>query len=238
LLDHVDPRTRIVAALLFSFVVALSNQLLSLGLALAIAGGGAILSRRPLREYAQRLIPLNSLLLILALLLLCSSGESPPSSPGSFGYFPERLSFAAAIVLKANALVLGVTVLLGGLSGVTLAHALGHLGVPQKLAHLLLFTIRYLDLLQREYLRLRAAMTTRGFRPGVNRHTYRSLGYLVGMLLVRSSDRSERVVDAMKCRGFLGRFYLLDELAYSRWDVAFVIAFASTLVLLGVSEWF
>ena len=82
-----------------------------------------------------------------------------------------------------------------------LGHALGHLHVPRKLAHLLLFTVRYLDVLDREYRRLRAAMKVRSFRPRMSLHTYRAYGYLVGMLLVRSFDRSERMLAAMKCRG-------------------------------------
>ena len=38
-----------------------------------------------------------------------------------------------------------------------------------------------------------AKLRVRGFKPGSNRHTWRSLGYLVGMLLVRSLERAERV---------------------------------------------
>ena len=61
-------------------------------------------------------------------------------------------------------------------------------------------------------------MKMRGFRPRMNWHTYRTYGYLVGMLLVRSLERSERIVAAMKCRGFRGRFYLLDHFAFSSAD--------------------
>ena len=66
----------------------------------------------------------------------------------------------------------------------------------------MLFMVRYFDVLGREYARLRAAMRVRCFRPAMNGHSYRMFGYLVGMLLVRSFDRSERVLAAMKCRGF------------------------------------
>jgi cobalt/nickel transport system permease protein len=123
-------------------------------------------------------------------------------------------------------------VLAGTLEASVLGHALSHLHVPDKLTHLLLLTVRYLEVLQREYLRLEAAMRVRGFRPRISRHTYRSYGYLVGMLLVRSLDRSERVLAAMKCRGFRGRFYLLDHFAFSRRDVPFCVA--SGVVLAGL----
>jgi cobalt/nickel transport system permease protein len=58
---------------------------------------------------------------------------------------------------------------------------------------------------------LRIAMRVRGFRPGSNRHTWRSLGYLVGMLLVRSLERAERVRAAMLCRGYTGQFPALTS---------------------------
>jgi cobalt/nickel transport system permease protein len=114
---------------------------------------------------------------------------------------------------------------------------MNHLRVPHKLTHLLLFTVRYLDVLRREYGRLNAAMRLRGFRPRTNMHTYRTYGHLIGMLLVRSLDRSERVVAAMKCRGFRGHFYLLDHFHFSRLDAPF--AFATVVVLAGLAwlEW-
>ncbi|MCV6598747.1 MAG: energy-coupling factor transporter transmembrane protein EcfT, partial [Mangrovicoccus sp.] len=92
---------------------------------------------------------------------------------------------------------------------------------PETLVHLLMFTIRYIDVLRAEYLRLRAAMKVRGFRPGTNWHSYRSLGYLVGMMLVRAIERSERILGAMKCRGFSGQLLLLQDFALTRRDHVF-----------------
>jgi len=146
---------------------------------------------------------------------------TPLAALGPLEFSREGLMLAAAIALKGNAILLALVVLLGTLDIVTLGHALLHLYVPDKLIHLLLFTVRYIDVLEREYRRLADAMRLRGFRPRADRHTYRSYGYLVGMLLVRSLDRSERIVAAMKCRGFQGRFYLLDHFACSRLDVCF-----------------
>ena len=118
---------------------------------------------------------------------------------------------AVEIALKANAVVLALMALVGSMSSVTLGHALYRLRVPENLVHLLLFTVRYIDVLHDEYQRLRIAMETRGFQPATNSHTMRTFGYLVGMMLVRALERSERILDAMTCRGFAGRFPLFDE---------------------------
>jgi cobalt/nickel transport system permease protein len=57
------------------------------------------------------------------------------------------------------------------------------------------------------------------------------------MLLVRSLDRSERIIAAMKCRGFRGRFYLLDHFAFSRRDIWFALALILALASLALVEW-
>ena len=157
---------------------------------------------------------------------------------GGLQFSREGLQLVAAIARKGNAIVLMLMVLLGTLDIVTLGHALRHLYVPEKFAHLLLFTVRYIDVLEREYQRLSAAMQIRGFRGRMDRHTYRSYGYLVGMLLVRSLGRAERIVAAMKCRGFRGRFYLLDHFHYSRVDAQFGLATAGILTALMLLHWY
>ena len=49
-------------------------------------------------------------------------------------------------------------------------------------------------------------MRARGFRPRTSRHTWRSYGNLMGMLLVRALERAQRVEEAMLCRGYNGAF--------------------------------
>ena len=237
LVDRLDPRTRIVTAVAFSVVVALFNGFPALGLAMGLAVAAAMLARlRPL-AVVQRLAPVNVLMLLLVAMLPWAVEGRALAALGPFEYTWEGLLRAAAISLKANAIVLALVVLLGTLDIVTLGHAMSHLRVPDKLTHLFLFTVRYLDVLRREYLRLRAAMKTRAFRPRMSGQTCRAYGYLVGMLLVRSLDRSERIVAAMKCRGFRGRFYLLDHFVFAARDAWFGTAALVLLAILGLVEW-
>jgi cobalt/nickel transport system permease protein len=117
----------------------------------------------------RHLVPVNIFALFLILLLPCSSRPTPLIAFGPAHCSKEGLLLAMGIALRANAIVLGMLVLLGSLGPVTLGHALRHLGVPEKLTHLLLFTVRYVDVLQREYVRVRTAMKMRGFRPKVKK---------------------------------------------------------------------
>lgn len=236
-LRRLDPRARLLAAVVFSLLVAVSNRFSVLGLALAVAIALAACAGWSPRALLKRLAPLNMFMIMMAALVPLTAGGAPWVELGPLGFSREGLLLAARVALKANAIVAALAALLGTLDIVTIGHALHHLRLPDKLIHLLLFAARYVDLLRREYHRLAAAMKVRAFRPRMDRHTYRMYGYLVGMLLVRSLDRSERVLAAMRCRGFSGRFYLLDHFAFSRADTLFALAAAGALGLLACLEW-
>ena len=225
-LGQIDPRARITAAVVLAIVVAAARSVPAMALALAAAAGLAALARISPATLLRRVLPLEIVLALLAIVLPWPR------------YGHEEMVLATVIALKANAVVIAATALLGTMDAVTLGHALAHFHVPQKLTQLLLFMVRYFDVLGREYARLRAAMRVRCFRPAMNIHCYRTFGYLVGMLLVRSFDRSERVLAAMKCRGFRGRYYMLDHFAFvARRDGPFYVAvFLLAAVLLGM-EW-
>ncbi len=236
-IDRVDPRVRVVAAVAMSILVAVASRFSVLGLAFVVAAGAAALAGLGPVEALKRLVPLNLFMLLLVVLLPWTADGPPLVRVGPFSYSADGLLLAVAIALKGNAIVLALMALVGSIQATTLGHALAHLHLPDKLIHLLLFTVRYIHVLKREYLRLSDAMKVRAFRPRMNLHTYRSYGYLVGMLLVRSFDRSERIVAAMKCRGFRGRFYLLDHFSFTRHDLHFGIACSAILLLMALAEW-
>jgi cobalt/nickel transport system permease protein len=104
--------------------------------------------------------------------------------------------------------------------------------IPGRIIWLALLAYRYSFLLGEELRRLRIALRVRGFRANATRHSYRTLGHVVGATLVRGSDRAERVSDAMRCRGFDGRFHTLTEFRTTTADVlGFLALLAATIVL-------
>ncbi len=80
------------------------------------------------------------------------------------------------------------------------------------------------------------AMKMRGFKPKTNMHTYRAYSYLVGMLLIRSFNRSKRILQAMKCRGFKRRFYILHHYEMKRYDYALAGSSLAFSILLMVAR--
>jgi cobalt/nickel transport system permease protein len=225
-LARVDPRARIVAGLFLVLVVSLAKNMAAIAMATAISAGLVAMARLSPRDLFRRLLPVEILVATVAVFVPFPE------------YHRDGLRLALVIALKANAVVLAIAALIGTMDAVTLGHALAHLRTPQKLTRLMLFMVRYFELLGLETARLRAAMRVRCFRPAMNGHTYRTIGYLVGMMLVRSFDRSERVLAAMKCRGFRGQYYLLDHFAFvPRRDVPFcAAAVLVTAAMIGL-EW-
>lgn len=217
-----DPRVKIVVTLIFSVVVALSNHIEVAAISLILPVMLITFARLDLRKVMLRLAVVNGFIIFLwAFLPFTTPGETIYSI-GPLTIQREGLYQALLITLKSNSIILMVIALLATSQVFTLVHAMSHLWVPDKLVHLFFFCFRYIHVIHEEYHRLVNAMKMRGFKPGTNLHTYRAYSYLVGMLLIRSFNRSRRILQAMKCRGFKRKFYILHHYEMKRCDYALV----------------
>ncbi|MBK1643959.1 cobalt ECF transporter T component CbiQ [Thiocapsa imhoffii] len=237
-LQRLDPRIRILVMLLFAVVVVTLHSLSGLLAALGIALILALAARLPLRPTLRRLAALEGFMLVVLLLLPWTVAGTAVFTLGHWSASIEGITQALRILLKANAILLALLVLIVTLDAVAIGHALARLRVPVALVQLLLMTIRYINVIAAEFVRLRTAMQVRGFRASLSWHTYESLGYFIGMLLLRSLDRSERIRDAMRCRGFNGHFPLFDDLACRGHDWSFAILMVGvSLTLIALDGW-
>ncbi len=234
---RLDPRVKIVAVLLFSVVVAVSNRFEVLLVGLAVGLCIMLLARVPMRQLVRRLIPVNAFVLFLWIFLPFTLKGEPFFSIGSLVGSHEGVLYATRISIKSNAIMLVLIALVASTSVLTLGHAMHELRVPQKMVHLFFFTYRYIHVIYREYLRSVNAMKVRGFRPRTNMHTYKTFAYLVGMLVVRSADRAQRVHNAMLCRGFRGKLYSLSQFSMKTADVISLVVMLAIVVAMGVLEW-
>jgi cobalt/nickel transport system permease protein len=189
---RLDPRIKIIAAAVFSVVVALTSSIVACAVALVLPITLLCLARISFKDVFRRLLIVNGFILFLWAFLPFTYPGQVLYSIGPLNVHKEGLLYAALITLKSNAI-------------------------------------------HEEYHRLVDAIKVRGFKAGTNMHTYRTYAYLVGMLLVRSFDRSQRILAAMKCRGFRGKFYILHHYEMKRTDymVASVsLIFSATLLVL------
>ncbi len=232
-----DPRIRIVVAILFAVVVAVSSSLLALFAALAMSLFLLALARLSARKVFYRLLLVNGLILFLWLLLPFTFQGQSLFHIGPLIGTREGVLYASRITLKCNAILLAMITLLATIPIFTLGHAMSQLHFPDKIIHLFLFTYRYIHVISQEYQRLVNAMKIRGFIPRTNLHTYKSYAYLVGMLLVKSYDRAERVYKAMLCRGFSGKYYTLSQFSVKRGDIVYLSLMLAAILGLVVLQW-
>ena len=235
---QLDPRMRVVVVAVYAIMAVQLTSLSLLSCALLLSIFLMTQARLPFWPTFKRVAMMDGFIVFLLIMLpFTTPGEAMFSLfgwPASY----EGLHRAVVIMLKANAIVMATMSLLGTLEAVTLGHALARLKVPESLVHLLLFTVRYIEVLYAEYHRLKTAMKCRGFSPSNSWHTYRSVGYLIGMLLIRSFERSERIMQAMKCRGFQGQFHLLDRMEFTRRDILFFTIACLTMTTMLTIEIF
>jgi len=217
--------------------VAVSSRFSALLPALALSLFLLVLTRLSARKVFYRLLLVNGLILFLWLLLPFTFRGEPLFHIGPLAGTKEGVLYASQITLKCNAILLAMITLVATIPIFTLGHAMRRLRFPDKIIHLFLFTYRYIHVIFQEYSRLVNAMKIRGFIPGTNLHTYRSYAYLVGMLLIKSYDRAERVYRAMLCRGFSGRYYTLSQFSVKRGDIVYLSLMLAAILGLVLLQW-
>ena len=227
-----DPRARVVAAFLFACTVVSMESFWTLGFSVVLGIFLLASAGLPAKSTMKKVMTMDGFIIFMLCMLPFTTPGETWFTIGSLEGTKEGVMKALEITLKANAVVMTLLALVGTIDAIILGHALNRLRVPENLVHLMLFSVRYIDVLKQEYFRLRTAMKARCFQMGNNAHTYRSIGYLLGMLLVRSLERSERILEAMKCRGFQGKFYILDNFHFQKRDRIFSVLSCFFLIAL------
>ncbi|MEJ2170813.1 MAG: cobalt ECF transporter T component CbiQ [Desulfobacterales bacterium] len=232
IIHKLDPRTRIIFATVYCFVVAFAEHFPVLLAAVGISAALVLLSGIRLKDIGKRLVIVNGLILLLWAVVPLTYGGEPLFRIDWFDVSRQGAGLAARITLKSNAILLAFISLIATMSLASLGHALKKLMVPSKIIHLLLMSYRYVFVIEQEYQRLIRAAKIRGFQPRTNLHTYRTYAYVIGMLLVRTAARAQRVHQAMLCRGFKGTFYSLQEFKSDR--RALIFSMLMTIVIVGL----
>lgn len=230
-----DPGIKILAALAFSLPAATVQDLRASWTCLALGALLALAARLPLAPLLRRLAVVGLFVGFLWIFLPFSVPGTSVFTLGPLHITREGLRLCLLLTGKSFGIVLALTALLATMPITALGQALQTLGLHEKLCLLLLFTWRYIAVIRQEYLRQHRCVKARGFKPRTSLHTYRTYAWLVGMLLVRSWDRAERVHQAMRCRGFSGRFHSIARFtrtAADWWLLASCLGAGAALLLI------
>ena len=224
-LSRLDPRWKLAAVASAAAAAAVVHTPLAAGAALAGAALLAALGRLPPRWCLTRVGAAVLFVAVFAVpLVFFHRRDNRAWTVGPATLSAAGAETALVLVCKAAALVLLALVLLATAPLDATLKAAHALRVPGLLVQLTLLSYRYLFLLADELGRLRIALRVRGYRNRANLHSYRTIGAVTGSLLVRGWERAERVGQAMRCRGFDGRFRSLSGFRTTAADVLAFVA--------------
>jgi cobalt/nickel transport system permease protein len=237
-MQRLDPRWKLAAVLLASVAVALVRSVAPALVALAGALILVVLARLPLAWFARRL---GTGMLLFALLLIwlpfvIENGHEVLD----VGWLQISWTGLMRLIRLSASLCSMLSLLLVMLATSSLPNlfkAAAALRLPRLFVLLFLLAYRYAFLLMEEFDRLRTALRVRGFRNRVNIHSYRTIGQVAGTLLVRSHERSERVAQAMRARGFDGQFRSLDDFSTRLPDVLVFVGVVGYALILVWWDW-
>ncbi|NOZ70027.1 MAG: cobalt ECF transporter T component CbiQ [Deferribacteres bacterium] len=228
---RLDPRVKLLTLGPYTAVIAVAHDPVVPLAALVLSSVMAVVAGLDRKKLLNRLAAVNIFVLMLWLFIPFGyPGEELFFAAGPLTVTKEGIVYVLTITMKTNAIVVATIAMLGTSEIFSLAHAFVHLKAPGKLVHLFFFFYRYISVLHEEYSRLRRAMKMRSFRPRTNMHTYKSYAWLVGMLLVSSYERSRRIYNAMLCRGFSGRFPVIDHFSLRKHDIIFGVLMSTVTI--------
>lgn len=230
ILHALDPRLKLLVYLPFVFLTALTDErgvaaaMLLTGLLLAGMGrlyGGKLL---------ERLAVVNVFMALLWLTLPFSVEGETIWRASVLRITREGVLLSLLITVKTNAIALFTIALPGTSTIIALTHAMLHLGMPEKPVTLFYFFYRYIGVVNEESEKMSRMLRVRGFRTQTGIHTIRVSAYFIGMLFIRSYERSERVYNALVMRGFTGWFPMLEHFSLHPRDAAFATLMGVVLI--------
>ena len=236
LFNRWDVRSKLVTLLLYAFLIAGLQQLRYALLALLISLLALLLARTRLDRALLRLLAISG---FMGMFLVVMPFSAPPHPGDTLLLFRgleglpfnlRGLELAATLFAKGVAIALLSELLLSSAPLPVTLQGLSGLGVPAIGSQLLLLCHRYIHVFSSEAGRMATGMQVRGLRKRTNLVTLRALANFLGMLLVRSFERTERVMDAMQARGYRGRFPPATELRLRPTD----LLLSGLWLLLGV----
>jgi cobalt/nickel transport system permease protein len=185
-------------------------------------------SGTPLKPLAGRLLcalPFSLMGAVSNLFLMRGAAFSFYGFTVSFG----MLSFAS-IMLKTFLTVSAVLLLVSTTPFTEISAQLAALRVPKILCLQLVMTYRYIGLLLREAALMMTAYFLRA--PKQKGIRMKDMGSFLGQLILRSSDRSGRVYQAMQCRGFRGVYAGIQRAGPGFHDWLYTVLLVSAIFFL------
>lgn len=237
LLHRLDPRTKIIVFLGFVIMVVLTppKQFITFSQYGLLILGLVILSRIPVWFYISRaLLVIPFVLMIVIFVPFLKEGQ--PAFRIDLWFIHAQVTYEGLMVcwnvlVKSVSSVLLITLLVATTPFNDILHGLAHLRVPRVLITMVSFMYRYLFVLLDETERMQHARLSRWFG-GYLLRQIKVIGNMIGLLFIRSYERSERIYASMLARGFDGSIRRIDNLKFRAADAVFAAVIVALLTII------
>jgi cobalt/nickel transport system permease protein len=239
LIHRLDPRAKLIVALLFILAVILTSSGSWTGFAayLAIISGLLLSSRVPPSYVLKRSLVILPFVIMLVIFLPFAKGTDVAASYNIWLWritiTHTGINILVNVLIKAWLSSLALIWLTATTSITRLLYGMERLHLPKVLIMILSLMYRYVFVLIDEAVRMKQARDSRG-SGGTAWLRLRTTGNMIGTLFIRSYERGERIYEAMVARGFAGEVRTFNRLSFRLLDAEFLITCSLILLLVGV----
>jgi cobalt/nickel transport system permease protein len=199
-----DPRVRLISLSFLIFSVALAGDIVQAAAGLIVSVLLILISGMPLSHVAGFMKWPLLFLLPLLIILPFTTGEEPLFTIYFLAPSIQGLFLGLLFMIRGLGAALIALLIVGTAPFSVTINALRNLGLPGPLTQIFLFAYRYIFLLNEELETMSRSLDAKGFVKRTDLKTARMTALAMGMLLIRSYERSENVFHAMLSRGYLG----------------------------------
>lgn len=210
ILHRWEPRCKLVALMVMMFLFA---QFQSIGwalLGLAMSYFFLLGLKLPFKIILKRISQIH-IIFIPCLIILPFTASGNLQTIYGIQFSSDGFWLAVLFYIRAVSVVALSMVLIYSTPMARLFHAAERLWIPSVIVQIAVLTYRYLFSLSWEWGNVRNALKSRGFVNTTSIRVYKTYANVIATSLIRSLERTDRVYNAMKCRGYSGRVCLMRD---------------------------
>jgi cobalt/nickel transport system permease protein len=239
---RLDPRTKLLACIFFVLAVVLTpaGNWRIFAFYFILICILIVLSRVPVLYILKRSAVILPFVLVIAIFIpfFKQGNEIAGYNIGLWhiGITFEGIMALVNVMIKSWLSILGLTLLTSTTRIADNLQGMKQLGVPAVFVLIISFMYRYIFVITDQVLRMKQARDSRDFggRPS---YRFKTLGGMIGMLFIRSYERSERIYAAMLARGYNGDMPALQHFRFRPADAYFSMSLFVLLVCPAILWW-
>lgn len=148
-----------------------------------------------------------------------------------FVWFQADFYEAINIYLRTNIIIFFNLLLFFDSKGLDIIRGFFLLKFPKRFISAFYFTWKMIIELQNEFKNIKISLVSRNFSNKTSLFTYQTYGNILGLLFIKSMQKTQNLKDSFDLRGFNGEIYLNSDFSLSKYDYILLFITIFTLIL-------